>query len=279
MTDSRPAGSVSPSTARATPTTSDRVRQVVVTVAYLVCLYGSLLGSGVLGDQEVEESSGGSLSDQATHVAPGGPAFSIWSVIYVGLAAYVVLQWLPRWAADPRQRAVGYLVAASMVLNAAWLFAATGDQIWLSVVVILVLLAVLCRIIVILHRTAPSNTAEKVVVDGTLGLYLGWVTVATAANIAAALADGGFEGGPLSPDTWAVIVCVAVAVIGSLLAVRLGGRIAPSLAIVWGLSWIAIARVTDEPESMPTAIAAIAAAAIVVAATLAARLGRDRSRV
>ena len=278
MTDPRPAASTSPANSPAGPTTADRVRQVVVTLSYLLCLYGSLLGSGVIGGQEVDEASGGSLSEQATHVAPGGPAFSIWSVIYVGLAAYVILQWVPRWAADPRQRAIGYLVAASMVLNAAWLFAATGDQIWLSVVVILVLLVVLCAIIVKLHRTSSANVVETLVVDGTLGLYLGWVSVATAANIAAALADGGFEGGPLSPDTWAVIVCVAVAVIGSLLALRLGGRIAPTLAIAWGLSWIAIARVTDEPESMPTAIAAIAAAAVVIAATLAARLGRDRSR-
>src|SRR5690606_22392666 len=76
VTDPRPAASANPATAPATPTTSDRVRQVVVTVAYLLCLYGSLLGSGVFGNQEVEESSGGSLSDQATHVAPGGPAFS-----------------------------------------------------------------------------------------------------------------------------------------------------------------------------------------------------------
>ncbi|MDQ2624921.1 MAG: tryptophan-rich sensory protein [Actinomycetota bacterium] len=257
-----------------TPTTKDRVRQLVVTVSYLLCLYGSLLGSGVIGDDTVEESSGGSLSDQATHIAPGGPAFSIWSVIYLGLAAYVIFQWLPRWAADPRQRAIGYLAAASMVLNAAWLFAATGDQIWLSVLVIVVLLAVLCAIIVALHRTPSSGTAETLVVDGTFGLYLGWVTVATAANIAAALVETGFEGGPLSPDTWAVLVLVAVAVIGSLLALRLGGRVAPTLAIAWGLSWVAIARVTDEPESMPTAVAAIAAAAVVIAATLYARARR-----
>lgn len=274
MTAPRPAASPTATT----PTASDRVRQVVVTLAYLLCVFGSLRGTGVFGGEEVDESSGGSLSEQATHVAPGGPAFSIWSVIYVGLAAYVILQWVPRWAADARQRAIGYLAALSMVLNAAWIFAATGDQIWLSVLVILVLLAVLCRIIVLLHRTASAGTVEAIVVDGTFGLYLGWVTVATAANIAAALADGGFDGGPLSPDTWAVIVCVAVAVIGSLLALRLGGRIAPTLAIAWGLSWIAIARVTDEPESTPTAIAAIAAAAVVIAATLAARRGRDRSR-
>lgn len=278
MTDQRPAAATGSSHSPDSPTTADRVRQVVVTLAYLLCVYGSLLGSGVIGDDTVEQSSGGSLSDQATHVAPAGPAFSIWSVIYVGLAAYTVLQWVPRWAADQRQRAIGYLVAASMILNAVWLFAATGDQIWLSVVVIVVLLAVLCAIVVTLHRSTPANVVETIVVDGTLGLYLGWVTVATAANTAAALVDSGFEGGPLSPDVWAVVVCVAVAVIGSLLALRLGGRIAPTLSIAWGLSWVAIGRVTDEPESMPTAIAAVTAAAVVIAATLAARLGRGRRR-
>lgn len=268
----------SPSTDRAstTVTSRDRVRHVVVTVSYLVCVLGSLLGMGAFGGQQVQNSTGGSLSDNATHVAPDGPAFSIWSVIYLGLAAYVVLQWLPRWAGDPRQRAIGYLVAASMVLNAAWIFAAEGDQIWLTVLVILVLLVVLCRIVVLLHRSRPSGTAETIVVDGTLGLYLGWVTVATVANIAAALADGGFDGGPLSPDTWAVVLCAAVALIGSLLALRLGGRAAPTLAIVWGLSWIAVGRATGEPESQPTVIAALLAAAIVIAAMLAARLRRRR---
>src|SRR5690606_35767933 len=112
---------------------------------------------GAFGGQEVQSSSSGSLSDDATHVAPDGPAFSIWSVIYLGLAAYVVHQWLPSRAAHPRERAVGYLVAASMVLNAAWILAAEGDLIWLTVAIILVLLLALCRIIVLLHRTPRSE--------------------------------------------------------------------------------------------------------------------------
>ena len=265
------------SSTRTAPTSRDRARQVVVTVAYLACVLGSFLGMGAFGGQEVQSSSSGSLSDDATHVAPDGPAFSIWSVIYLGLAAYVVHQWLPSRAAHPRERAVGYLVAASMVLNAAWILAAEGDLIWLTVAIILVLLLVLCRIVVLLHRTPSPGWLEALVVDGTLGLYLGWVTVATVANIAAALADSRFDGGPLSPEVWAVVLCVAVAVIGSLLALRLGGRLAPTLAIAWGLAWIAVGRSAGEPESQVTAVAAIAAAVVVVLVTLLARARRTRS--
>lgn len=256
------------------PTAPDRIRQVVVTVAYVACLLGSMIGVGVFGGQEIEKAAGGALSAEATHLAPDNPAFSIWSVIYVGLGAYVVLQWLPRWAGDPRQRIVGYLVAASMVLNAAWILSVQGDLLWLSVLVILVLLAVLCSVLVVLHRRPTLSGVEILVLDGTMGLYLGWVAVATAANIAATLADAGFDGGPLSPDAWAVVVCAAVAVVGALLTIWSHGRLAPSIAIVWGLVWIAVARATGEPESRATVVAAAAAAVVVVLATVFSRLRR-----
>ena len=120
-----------------------------------------------------------------------------------------------------------------------------------------------------------ANVAERIVLDGTLGLYLGWVSVATAANIAATLADNGFDGGPFAPDAWAVIICAAVAVVGVGLALRLGARLAPAAALAWGLAWIAVARATGEPESQATVIAAATAAGVVVIATLVARRRRD----
>ncbi|WP_159081317.1 hypothetical protein [Nocardioides sediminis] len=69
--------SLSESTA---PTTADRVRQVVVTLAEVFCVLGTLVGTGVIGTR-VEESSGGALAADATLLAPLGPAFSIWSVV------------------------------------------------------------------------------------------------------------------------------------------------------------------------------------------------------
>ena len=256
------------------PTQQDRIRQVVVTVSYVVCLVGSLIGVGVFGGERIQDAAGGALSAEATLIAPASSAFSIWSVIYTGLGAYVILQWLPQWAADPRQRAIGYLVAISMLLNAAWILTVQADLLWLGVVVIVALLAVLCVIIVRLHRSAPANLVETVVVDGTLGVYLGWVTVATAADIAATLADGGFDGGPLDAEVWAVIVLAAVAAIAIALVLRLGGRLAPAAAIVWGVSWIAVARSSGEPESETTAITAAVVAVLVAAVTIAVKLRR-----
>ena len=65
-------------------TGADRGRQVGVTIAEVFCIVGTLVGVGVIGTR-VAESSGGALSADATLLAPLGPAFSIWSVVYAGL--------------------------------------------------------------------------------------------------------------------------------------------------------------------------------------------------
>ena len=62
-------------------TAADRVRQVAVLVSEIACIFGTLVGVGVIGTR-VEESSGGNLSANATLIAPAVPAFSIWSVVY-----------------------------------------------------------------------------------------------------------------------------------------------------------------------------------------------------
>lgn len=258
----------------ARPTAADRLRQVGVTVSEVACVVGTLVGTGVIGTR-VAESSGGSLSSQATHLAPAGPAFSIWSVIYLGLFAYTVWQWLPGQAAAPRHRAVGWLVVASMLLNAAWLLVTQVNLIALSVAVIVVLLAVLVLAVGRLARHRPTSTADAVVTDGTFGLYLGWVTVATCANVAAALDAHGWRPAGLLADVLAVAVVAVAALVGVGLArwSRTGaavGRWGIAAAITWGLLWIAVGRATSEPFSMPTAVAATLGAIVVLGATWSA---------
>ena len=99
--------------------TSDPIlRASLVTASAVVMVIGTLAGFGLLGTR-VEESSGGALSSQATLVAPATTAFSIWSLIYLGLLGYLVWQW--RAGASRRAARIAWLAAASMVLNAAWL--------------------------------------------------------------------------------------------------------------------------------------------------------------
>jgi hypothetical protein len=134
------------------------------------------------------------------------------------------------------------------------------------VVVIAALATTLGVLVRRLSEHRPSGRAELVVVDGTMGLYLGWVTVATCANIAAALVAGGFDPAP-PVSTIATIVVLAVAAgIGVMLAIRLGGRYAVAAALAWGLAWIVAGRLSEGPISVPVAIAAGVAALVVIGA-------------
>ena len=236
-----------------------------MTVAEIGCILGTLVGVGVLGTR-VEESSGGALAADATLLAPASPAFSIWSVIYGGLAAYTIWQWLPVNTANIRARRSGWLVALSMLLNAAWLLVTQQGWLWASVGVIAALVVTLGVLLRRLDETAPTSRAELVVVDGTMGLYLGWVAVATCANVTATLVASGVDPARPTSTFSALAVLAAAAGIGVLLATRLGGRYAVALAMAWGLGWIGVARITDQPKSATVGLAALAAALVVVAA-------------
>jgi tryptophan-rich sensory protein len=253
---------------------AERIRPWAVLIALPATLAMAGLGSGLFGGQEVQSSSSGALAADATPLAPAGPAFSIWSVIYLGLAVYAVWQVLPRHRHDERQRRIGWLAVASLVLNAAWILCAQAGLLPLTVVVIVLLLAVLLAIFEQLRRSRPGSWLEAVVVDGTFGLYLGWVSVATVANIAAWLADAGVRPDPF--ELPAVVVLAVVALVGIAIALRGRGRVAPALAMLWGLSWIGVGRLTDQPASDAVGFAAAAVCVVIGAVTVMARLRAPR---
>lgn len=256
----------------------DLSRQIIVLVSSVLAIVAAFIGSGVIVGTPIQDAAGGALDADSTLIAPGTGAFRIWSVIYTGMLAYAIWQVLPAQRHDERQRRLGWWVSASLVLNAAWIASVQLDLLPLSLPIIVVLLAVLCRLFVVLRRTPPNSRVETVVADGSIGLYLGWVIVATAANATAVLVAAGFDGFGLDPELWAVLVLAVAAGVGVALALWGGGRIAPALSLCWGLSWVGIARLGDEPYSVATGVAAIVAAAIVAAATVVARLRHDRRR-
>ncbi len=249
----------------------DRARLITVTVSEVLCVLGTLLGVGVFGGQAVNQTAGGALSADATLLAPAGPAFSIWSVIYLGLAAYTLFQWLPSQRAAERQRRIGWLVAASMLLNAAWLLVVSFAPLWLSVVVIAALVLVLGLIIRELARTPSSGLLETIVVDGTLGLYVGWVSVAVCANVTAFLVAEGIRVEGFAGEVIAAAVLVVAALIAFLLLRASRGNLAIGAAMAWGVAWIAVGRLSGAPESLTTAIAALIVAVVIVVLTIAAR--------
>ncbi|PRB63679.1 TspO/MBR family protein [Microbacterium sp. MYb45] len=248
-------------------------RQSLIIAAASFMLIAAAIGAGAFGGASVDDLQDGALSAQGSYLAPAGPAFSIWSLIYIGLIAYTVWQALPAQRQDARQQAVGGWIAASMVLNGLWLVTARFLTLWLTVVVIALLLAVLARVIVVLGRFPARNLADRILTDGANGLHFGWVTIATVANTAAWLTQIAPESWAEAADAWAIAVLVVVLVIGAA-AAWATGRIAPALATAWGLAWLAVGRLTGEPESTPTAVAAIIVAVLLVVAGVVAVLRR-----
>jgi hypothetical protein len=256
------------------PVAADRVRQISVIAATVVAIAGAVIGSGLLGGTSIARAAGGALGPDATMLAPGGPAFAIWSVIYAGLVLYAVWQALPSQAGRDRQRRVGYWMVASLLLNAVWILVVQAGLLALSVPVIVALLVVLVVAFARLLDRPGGTTADAVLFDGTVGLYLGWVMVATVANLTAWLVALRFDGFGWSPHAWGLGVVAAVAAIGCALAVWDRGRLAPAVASAWGLAWIGVARLEGTLTSAPVAVSAFAAAALILLVAVASRVAR-----
>ncbi|PPF77864.1 hypothetical protein C5B96_15000 [Subtercola sp. Z020] len=257
------------------------MRQVLVAVGAVIAVVGAFVGSGAAGGTPIAEAAGGALSADATLLAPAGGAFAIWSVIYLGLVGYAVSQLLPAQRTDARQRHLGYPILLTLIMNAAWILSVQAGLLALSAVVIVLLLVALCWTYA---RTIASRGLGRrslvgtLLVDGTVGLYLGWVSVATAANLTSYLQFAGFTGFGWSPEAWGIAIVAVAGVVGVLVAVWSGGSLAPMLSLAWGLVWIDVSRVSGALQSRPVASAALVAAAAVVVATLVARVVAARGR-
>lgn len=263
-------------------TGQDIARQSTVIAAAVFMLIGAAVGGGAFGGESVSGLQDGALSASGSYLAPAGPAFAIWSLIYLGLAAYTIWQALPGQRDNPRQRAAGYWVAASMVINGLWLVTARYLNLVLTVIVIAALLIVLARIIVLLGRRRAAGMLELTLFDAVMGLHFGWVTIATVANTGAWLTQTLPEGMAEQADAWGIAVLVVVAAIGAASAL-ITRRLVPALATSWGLVWLAIGRFSGEPESAPIGVTGLIAAVVIlvagVVALLRARGSSDRTGV
>ncbi len=141
---------------------------------------------------------------------PAGYVFSIWGLIYIALLAYTVYHSLPWQRANPRLRRTGWLVAATSLVNGSWIFFWHFGYYVMSLAAMLALLTLLIAIYLRLEvGRASFKGAERFTVAFLASIYLGWITVATMANITAVLSYLGWNGGGISPTAWTVVLLAA----------------------------------------------------------------------
>ncbi|MDN3497006.1 hypothetical protein QL996_13775 [Planococcus sp. APC 4015] len=243
-------------------------RQIGVISATVFMIIAAAFGSGALGGTPVQDLQDGALAADGSFLAPASSAFSIWSVIYVLLIAYAVWQALPGQRSRDRQRYIGWWIALTAVLNGIWLLLAQYTTLPLTVAGIVALLIALG---ITFQRTVafPSEGfLDSLLIDGSTGLHLGWVSLATVANTAAWLTAEGPVQWEAAGTTLGVLVLVVVGVIGLAIAWFSRWRIAPALALSWGLSWLAVGRLQGDPQNGAIGVTAIIVAAVILGVTL-----------
>jgi hypothetical protein len=206
-----------------------------------------------------------------TLVTPAGYVFSIWGVIYTLLLIFSVFQVLPSQRGKPFLQKINVLFILSGVFNVAWLFLWHYDQIVLSVALMFALLASLIAVYLRLGIGKTSVTLkERLFVHLPFSVYLGWITVASIANVSAALVSVQWDGFGLASDMWAVLV-IAVALLITLAVIATRKDIAYSLVLVWALIGIAVNQ-----SAYQNIVLAAEISAIIIIAALAAFIAMSK---
>ena len=208
-----------------------------VMVFVLTVLVNGLAGSTkILGGKDTAQIS----NSNPTLITPAGYVFSIWGIIYILLGIFVVFQALPSQEGKSYQERIGWLFICSSLLNIAWIFLWQFEYLSLSVVLIFLLLATLIAIYLRLNiGKSKVVLRERLAVHLPFSVYLGWITIASIANVAVALVSAKWNGFGISPETWAALILI-VALLITLLVVATRRDVAYGLVIIWALVGIAV---------------------------------------
>jgi hypothetical protein len=215
----------------------DTLRQVAV----IVTILSTLIINGLANALPLNGLNTGQISDRFhVYFVPAGYVFSIWGVIYLGLIAFAIFQALPSQRENPRLRATGWWISLGGLANCAWIFLWHYQQFPLTLIAMLVLLITLIVTYLRLGigKTLVS-TVETRAVRLPFSIYLGWITVATVANVTDVLDYLKWNGFGIAPETWMTLVLTAVLMIAALMNFT-RRDVAYTLVILWALAGIAV---------------------------------------
>jgi len=215
----------------------NKVRQWVNVLATLA----TLVVNGLANTLPFNGQTTGDISDLFdVYFVPAAYVFSIWGLIYLGLIAFTIYQALPAQRENPALQKLGYSYVLSCAANIVWLFLWHYNAFPLTLVVMLLILYALLTIYLRLDiRRARVSAGMRWFVHVPFSIYLGWITVATIANATSLLDFVGWGGWGISAQAWAVIMLLAVVVVGTLMSFT-RSDIAYIAVLVWALIGIAV---------------------------------------
>lgn len=227
----------------------DILRQAGVVVSILITLIVNTLANAL----PLNGLNTGQISDRFNvYFVPAGYVFSIWGLIYVGLIAYGIFQALPAQRDNSRLRSTSWWIALGGLANSTWIFLWHYQQFPATLVAMFLLLATL--IITYLRLGIGRSTVSKAetwAVRIPFSIYLGWITVATVANVTSVLDYVKWDRFGLAPEVWMSIM-LAVVLTLTLTMIITRRDTAFTAVILWALVGIAVKFAAVPAVMIPT---------------------------
>ncbi|MBP9758914.1 tryptophan-rich sensory protein [Candidatus Dojkabacteria bacterium] len=178
----------------------------------------------------------GQVSDSfPVYFVPAGYAFSIWGLIYLALLVYAIVPLLSeKLNSELIKKTFNWFVLSSSA-NILWIFAWHYKLIEVTVILMLVILVSLIKIYKIsVLETQMKSLRDKMVLQFPFSLYLGWISVATIANITIFLYSVNWDGLGISGQTWSAILISIASILGLIFLLKSKDVIYAGV-IVWAI--------------------------------------------
>jgi hypothetical protein len=145
------------------------------------------------------------------YFVPAGYVFLIWGVIYLQQLVYLIYRVLPGQRGNKELASIdGWFVLINL-FNVLWLFSFHYLRFVLALVFMLLLLAVLIVVFLKLNVGRRRTKLQwRSIVEGTFSVYLGWISVATIANVTQLLDYFHWDRFGIAPETWFIFTIVLV---------------------------------------------------------------------
>ena len=224
-------------------------RVLPLSILNLLGFLGTVVVNALAVILPINNITTGELSDLYPNLfVPEGLTFAIWGVIYVLLGIFVIYPLIPSVRRDAQKvdfvQRIGPLFFISCLANIGWIFAWHYKIVPLSLGLMLILLGCLLAIYLRLNiGKSEATKAEKYLVHLPFSIYLGWITIATIANVTALLVDINWNTWGLGEPFWAVaVIIVGIAIALSVLFSR--KDIYYPLVVDWALLGILLKRLS-----------------------------------
>ena len=212
-------------------------RQIMVILTTIL----TITVNGLANALPINGMNTGEISDSFdVYFVPAGYVFAIWGIIYIGMILFTIYQASPKQADNPRLVRIGWWVVLGNLANAAWIFfwhyLLFG---WTLVFMLLLLVTLLFTYEGLRKDNADATRTEFWLASVPYSIYLGWISVATVANVTDVLDFYGWGGFGISPETWMVVMLTVVAALAWLMSIR-RQDVAYLAVLVWAIYGITV---------------------------------------